>query len=186
MFIVDTLPTRVLFDAGAAHSFINPKTVKRIACPLNEMDIQLCVTTPVGSMHKIELVIRNCPVTIQKRIFPANLIQLGIQEYDVILGKDSLTKYQATIDCKQKTLVLITPERENLVYKRSYPRHTIPLISTTKACKLKKKGCLTFLCAVEVIGTHGLEPKYIPVVQEFLEVFQEVPGLPSDGRLILQ
>jgi len=28
MFPVNTSPTRVLFDAGATHSFINPTTVK--------------------------------------------------------------------------------------------------------------------------------------------------------------
>jgi len=28
MFVVNTLPTTVLFDAGATHSFINPATAK--------------------------------------------------------------------------------------------------------------------------------------------------------------
>jgi len=52
-----------------------------------------------------------------------------------------LTKYYTTIDCKQKTLVLVTTKGESLVYKGSYPNHTIPLISawfkawrTTKFC----------------------------------------------------
>jgi len=31
--------TRVLFDAGATHSFINPITAKRLACKLDEMDV---------------------------------------------------------------------------------------------------------------------------------------------------
>jgi len=39
------------------------------------------------------------------------------------------------------------------------------------------------LCAVEVLETPELEPKDIPVVQEFLEVFQEVPGLPPDREI---
>jgi len=45
------------------------------------------------------------------------------------------------------------------------------------------KGCFAFLCAVEVLETPELEPKDIPVVQEFLEVFQEVPGLPPDREI---
>ena len=45
------------------------------------------------------------------------------------------------------------------------------------------KGCSAFLCAVEVIETPELEPKDISVVQEFLEVFQEVPGLPPDREI---
>jgi len=39
-FVVNTLPTKVLFDVGATHSFINPATAKQIACVLEEMDIQ--------------------------------------------------------------------------------------------------------------------------------------------------
>ena len=88
---------------------------------------------------------------------------------------DWLTKYQAMIDCKQKTL-----EREGLVYKESYSNPTVPLISAAKACKLVRKGCTGYFYAVEVAETPELELKDIPIVQEFLEVFQEVPGFPPD------
>jgi len=47
---VNTLPTTVLFDVGATHSFINPITANQMACALEEMDVQLCVTTPIGSV----------------------------------------------------------------------------------------------------------------------------------------
>jgi len=82
--------------------------------------------------------------------------------------------------CKQKTLTLITTEGENLMYQGGNSNHTVPLISTAKACKLVEKGCNASPCAVEVIETIGLEPNDIPLVQEFLEVFQEVRGLPPD------
>jgi len=57
------------------------------------------------------------------------------------------------------------------------------LISATRASKMLSKGCTAFLCAVQVLETPELEPKDILVVQEFLEVFQEVPGLPSDREI---
>ena len=66
-FIVNTLPTKVLFDAGATHSFINPKIAKRIASHLDEMGMQLCVTTPVGSLYRSKLIVRDCPVIIQRK-----------------------------------------------------------------------------------------------------------------------
>jgi len=77
----------------------------------------------------------------------------------------------------------VTPEGESLLYKGSYPNHTIPLISAAKTYKLVGKGCTTFLCAVEVANTPELEPRDIPIVWEFPEVFQEVPGLPLDREI---
>ena len=152
-FLVNTLPTRVLFDAGATHSFINPTIARRPACLLDEMDVQLCVTTPVGSVYQAELVFKNCPVVIQNRIFPTDLVLLEIQGYDVILGMDRLTKHKATIDCEQKVLTLVTPEGERLVHKGVNSKLAIPLISATRAYKFLKKGCPAYLCAVEAVET---------------------------------
>jgi len=87
-FLINTLPTWILFDAGATHSFINPATSRRLACLLDEMDVQLCVTTPLGSVYQEKLVVRNCPIVIQNRMFPADLVLLEIQCYDVVLGMD--------------------------------------------------------------------------------------------------
>ena len=97
---MNTLPTRVLFDAGATHSFISPATAKCLACDIEDMNVHLCVTTPIGSVYPTDQIVRECPVVIQNQEFLANLVVLGIQGYDVILGMDWLTAYQATIDCK--------------------------------------------------------------------------------------
>jgi len=96
---------------------------------------------------------------------------------------DWLTAYQATIDCKRKKLTLVTPEGENLIFNGGNSNLFAPLISATKANKLLSKGCIAFLCAVEVLKTPELEPQDIPIVQEFLDVFQEVPGLPPDWEI---
>jgi len=129
------------------------------------------------------MVARNCVITIQDKPFFANLILLGIHGYDVILGMDWLTKYRATIDCKQKTLTVFTSEGESILYNGGRSSPTIPIISAAKACKLVGKGCTAYLCAVEVNGVPELDTRDIPVVREFPEVFQEVPGLPPDREL---
>jgi len=121
MLRVNTMPVTVLFDAGATHSFINPDTASRMNCECTELDLKLHVTTPVGSVYQIERVARNCAITISGRSFRGDLILLGIQGYDVILGMDWLTQYQATIDCNKKTLTLTTSEGERIQYKGGTP-----------------------------------------------------------------
>ena len=76
--LVKHLLTRVLFDAGAPHSFIIPVIVKRLASKLDEMDVQLCVATPIGSIYQIEAVVRKCPITIHDKIFLTDLVPLTI------------------------------------------------------------------------------------------------------------
>jgi len=182
-FIVNTLPTTVLFDAGATRSFINPTTTTRLNCTFEELDAQLCVMTPIGSMYQSDLVARNCTINIRGRLFLDYLILLGIYGYDVILGMDWLTKYQAMTDCQQKTLAIVTLEGERFIYREDYPAPIVPLISATKACKLVEKGCTAYLCAVQVTETPELNLRDIPIAQEFSEIFQEVPGLPPNWEL---
>jgi len=110
----------------------------------------------------------------------ADLVLLEIQGYDVILSMDWLAKHKATIDCKGKILTLYTPEGGRLVYKEYNSNSVIPHISATRAFKMMKKGCPAYLCTIKTVESRELDPKEIPVVQEFLGVFQEVPGLPPE------
>jgi len=170
-FTVNAVPVKVLFDAGAMHSFTNPNITARMSCTPEELDICLCVSTPIGSSYQTELIVRNCEIIIKDKPFLANLILLGICGYDVILGMDWLAAYHATIDCKHKLLTVITPEGENIVYNGNPSSSAIPIISATKICKLIKKGCVAYLCVIEEVGDSELEIGKIPVVREFPEVF---------------
>jgi len=143
--LVNVVPVAVLFDAGATHSFINPVTVAQMPCNFEDLDVQLYITTPIGTVYQAERVARNCTIVILGKLFLGNLILLGIRGYDVILGMDWLTQYQATIDCNQKTLTLITSEGERIRYKGGDSTSTTPLISSSKARKLIGKGCIAYL-----------------------------------------
>jgi len=69
---------QVLFDYGAMHSFINPVIAKRLTCKSDDMDVQLCIATPLGSIYQTDIMFRNCPVTTHGRIFRADLILLDV------------------------------------------------------------------------------------------------------------
>ena len=99
MLLVNTVPVTVLFDAGATHSFVNPVAAARMDCKFENLEIPLDVTTPIGSIYRVNQIARNCTITILGRLFLGDLILLGIQGYDVILGIDWLNQYQVTIDC---------------------------------------------------------------------------------------
>ena len=67
--LVNTLPTHVLFDAGATNSFINLATAKGLTYKLDEMDVRLRVTTLVGSVYQTKAVVRNYAIVVYERVF---------------------------------------------------------------------------------------------------------------------
>ena len=67
--LVNHLFTRVLFDAGVTHSFINPANAMRLACEPDEMDVQLCVATLVGSIYQTEALVRNWQLVFTIKFF---------------------------------------------------------------------------------------------------------------------
>jgi hypothetical protein len=54
--------------------------------------------------------------------FPANLIVMGPQGIDVILGINWLHKYQAVISCNKRTIKLVSPLGEEVVTELVSPK----------------------------------------------------------------
>jgi hypothetical protein len=57
----------------------------------------------------------NVSVEIRGIAFPANLIVMGTQGIDVILGMNWLDKYQTVISCDKRTIKLMSPLGEDVM-----------------------------------------------------------------------
>jgi len=85
---INHLYAHVLFNSCATHSFVNLVFAKKLASKPDEMDVQLYVTTPLGSTYYTNIVFKSCTIKLEGRVLPADLIQLDIQGWDIILGMD--------------------------------------------------------------------------------------------------
>ena len=86
--LIKRLYAHVLFDSRATNSFVNPAFAKKVASKPSEMNVQLYVTTPLGSTYYTDVVFKNCTIQLEGRVLPVDLVQLDIQGWDVILGMD--------------------------------------------------------------------------------------------------
>jgi len=77
--LVRHLYARVLFDFGATHSFVNHEFTKKLAIKPNEMNIQLYMTTSLGSIYHTGIIVENCPINVVRRILSTDLVQLEKQ-----------------------------------------------------------------------------------------------------------
>jgi hypothetical protein len=97
MFLVNSIPARVLFDSGASHSFVTENFVTKGKLESTMMPRAMLVQIP-GSIMKTK---RNCidvPVDIHGVSFKANLIILMImQKTTMMMVRNSTMLVQTRI-----------------------------------------------------------------------------------------
>jgi hypothetical protein len=106
-------------------------------------------------------------VEIRGIAFLANLIVMGTQGIDVILGMNWLDKHQAIISCDMRTIKLVSPLGEEVVAELVSPEP-------------RKGGCHHM--AIDSKEADSLET--IKVVLEFPDVFpKDLPGIPPERKV---
>ena len=98
MFLLNSVPATVLFDSGATHCFTTQDFVKRSDLKPTSMTTPMLVQTPHSYTHA-NVSCKNTPIHILGQKFHANLIVLGNNGLDVILGMNWMAKYKGKIDC---------------------------------------------------------------------------------------
>ncbi|CAA2961057.1 uncharacterized protein LOC111377914, partial [Olea europaea subsp. europaea] len=153
-FSIFGIPTLVLLDSGATHSFVSTEYVRRRSRTPDIHEVSYSVTIPSGDVQLINLIVGACAILIENREFYVDLIVLDMKDYDIILGMDWLSRYEATIDCKRKSV-------------------TFQLL-----------GNKPFTCIGIEKGLEFQSYRDVPVAQEFPEVFlDDLPGVPPDHEI---
>ena len=99
------LDARVLLDPGATHSFVSPVFALKSGWQASRMAIPLSVATPLSDSLDSDVFLSNCPVLIEDREFPVDLVLLDVMDFNVILGMDWLSQHYATVDCRRKEVI---------------------------------------------------------------------------------
>jgi predicted aspartyl protease len=92
MFPINSHIAEVLFDTGATHSFITASWVEAHNLPITTMSTPIQIDSAGGRIRADSICLNVC-VEIREIAFPANLIVMGTQGIDVILGMNWLDKY---------------------------------------------------------------------------------------------
>ena len=77
-----------LVDPGATHSFISVPFTERHHIESQPIDGHMVVSVPNGDTMISERIVPSSRLVIQNKDFPANLIVLGIRDFDIVLGMD--------------------------------------------------------------------------------------------------
>ncbi|XP_070040251.1 uncharacterized protein [Nicotiana tomentosiformis] len=114
----------------------------------------------------------------------ADLIELGMIDFYVIMGMDWLYSCFAKLDCRTRIMRLEFPNEPTIKWEGN---NVIPkgrFISYLKATKMIRKGYIYHL--VRVTDTTAEVPtlESVPIVNDFPDVFSdELPGIPPDREI---
>ncbi|KAJ8761158.1 hypothetical protein K2173_001214 [Erythroxylum novogranatense] len=172
-----------LIDPGSTHSFVSSgRTIcGRVLSPL---DTPLMVSTPIGQFIVISQVYRGCEIEISGGKFVVDLMPLKMGGLDVILGMDTLEKYHANLDCKQKTVEVELEDGSRVVFLGDRKASPPWIVSAMTAERLMSKGCEAFLAYVLDTEANRGRLEDIPVVRKFPDVFpEELLGLPPPREI---
>jgi hypothetical protein len=158
MFLINSIPTLVLFDSGASHSFVTKSLVGKHNIPNYPLKKKLLIRSPGGELRATH----SCPQTkieIRGLSFLVELIILESSGIHVILGIDYFTKYGGVISCAKRMVTLTSPQGKRIEVNVSMPATT-----ETMVYQLKEKSL-----------------EHIRIVSEYPDIFsEELPGMPPD------
>ncbi|XP_073127108.1 uncharacterized protein [Henckelia pumila] len=144
------------------------------------------VSLPSEEELSSNLIIRECSIQMQGgHELHADLIVLNMVDFDVIIGMDWLSRHEATIDCKWRTIYLKIKNDEPFLFHASSMKNSSLIILSNKAWQLLNKGCTGFIANVNC-DQELPRPKLkeVEVVRDFPEVFPEdIGGLPPAREL---
>ncbi|WP_262708580.1 hypothetical protein, partial [Arcticibacter tournemirensis] len=88
------------------------------------------------------------PVKISERELYSDLIMLDMPDYDVILGMDFLSKYDASIECRKRRVVFQPEAEVKFEFIGEPKKRTKKFLSAIKAQKMLVKGCTGYLAHI--------------------------------------
>ncbi|KAL5538563.1 hypothetical protein UlMin_044881 [Ulmus minor] len=157
----------------------------KLSVPYEKMSNALNIILPSGDVLLSTYWLKETPIKISGQELYVDLIILEIKDFDVILGMDWLSKYNATIHCKKRKVVFEPHGKEKFELIGDPKQSRTPMISAVKAFKLLANGCEGFLASIVDNCEDGRSrPEDVLVVKDYLEVFPEdLLGLPPDREI---
>jgi hypothetical protein len=157
-FSIDYKPVIILFDSGTTHSFISDKCVARVGLDSCQAKGSYMISTPGGKIGSNQL-IRYVPIQLGSKIIKTDLVLLPLEDMDIILGIDWMTKHKVVLDISSQVIETDSP------YNGATTLY-LPQQEYFHSC---------------VYATTDIKLEDIPIVCEYPDVFPDyLPGMPPD------
>ncbi|XP_070046930.1 uncharacterized protein [Nicotiana tomentosiformis] len=141
-----------IIDLGSTFSYVTLYFAINLGLEFEQLSDPFLVSTPISELVEATRVYRGCIVSVQVRNTEANLIELKMVDFDMIMGMDWLSSCYAMLYRRAKIVRFQFSNEEVLEWKGS---------------------------SASLVESEPPALQSVPVVREFPEVFpDDLPGLP--------
>jgi hypothetical protein len=176
----------ILIDSGSIHCYIDPKIVYRLYLEKSKLEKSSFVQLASGTKRRINDMVRGCSISLKQvnTNVDINIIPLG--SYDIIIGMDWLDKNHVVLDFHNKKFTCLDEEGKKSTVE-GVPRPIFTRdISSLQLKRFFKKGFQLYVSHVEEPkNKNRTSLKEFSILQEFEDVFQEIPGFPPKREIYL-
>jgi hypothetical protein len=115
-FTVHHQPAVIFFDFGATHRFISPKFGTKIGLDFYHTKGTYMIATPGGKISSNQIC-RDVPIQLGSNLIKTDLILLNLEEMDILLGTDWMTRHQVSLDISSRAVEIDSPNyRATVLY----------------------------------------------------------------------
>ncbi|XP_075111388.1 uncharacterized protein LOC142181771 [Nicotiana tabacum] len=169
---------------GSTLSYVTPYIAKKFGIEPEKLCEPFEVSTPVGESVIARCIYKGCPVKVHHCLTVADLVELEMLDFDVIMGMDWLESCYAKVGCRTKIVSFEFPGEPVLEWKGDAIAPRGRFISYLKARKMISKGYIYHLVRVKDADAQIPTLQSVPIVNEFPGVFPEdLPGIPPDREI---
>ncbi|XP_070010562.1 uncharacterized protein [Nicotiana sylvestris] len=184
MLTIFTFDVYALIDPGSTLSYVTPYIAKNFGIEPEKLCEPFEVSTLVGKSVIARCIYKGCPVKVHHRLTVADLVELEMLDFDVIMGMDWLESCYAKVGCRTKIVSFEFPDEPVLEWKGDVVAPRGRFISYIKARKMISKGYIYHLVRVKDADAQIPTLQSVPIVNEFPGVFPEdLPGIPPDREI---
>ena len=181
---LNLMPFYVLFDLGATHSFISIWFALQLDLQHTKIEATCRIKLPNDSIVDCLILYKYVLIFLGEFIFPGDLIQCDLSDFDIILGMNFLCAYEAKIDCKDLKGILTDEKGREVCFYRQRVEKPFSIISSMKVSKLLCQGCEGYWCYTMDIQQKEGTTDNVLLVYEFKDVFpEELLGLPPEKEI---
>ena len=144
-----------LIDPGSTLSYITPLVAGKFKRAPTVLNKPVEVSTPIGESIMARRIYSDCVVTVCNHDTLADLIELEMVEFDVIMGMDWLASCYTTVDCRTKRVYFHFPNEATLEWEGNVRAPKGRFISYLKARKMISKGYICHLVRVRDVEAES-------------------------------